>query len=375
MDHWLREKESRTVEFKRDLSSLTPILKTVVAFANTAGGILIIGKESDGRLVGIEGVLAEEERLANAIAHNILPSILPEIEIVTVQGKDLLVIKVSHWKGPFYLKRQGIPRGVYVRLGSTSRPAGPDMVAEIQRHAANITYDEQPLPELTLEDLDTTAIRRHLKEMRSRVSPQKLGSLEVITTYDGRLVPSIGGLIVFGKLQIRAQIVPDARVRCARFRGCDKAYILDQYEPEGTILDAIEGIEHFIERNTRLAGEIKSIRRRDVPEYSPIAVREALINALVHADYSLSGATIQIAIFDDRLEIQNPGMLPFGYTLEDLKAGTSRIRNRVLARVFRKMSLIEEWGSGYKRIITACREEGYPIPDWYELGSAIRVSF
>ena len=97
----IEQPESRTLEFKRDLSSLAPILKTIIAFANTAGGTLIIGRDSDGDLFGINDVFKAEERLSSAIADNIRPQILPEIEIVTIRGKDLLVLKVAHWKGPF----------------------------------------------------------------------------------------------------------------------------------------------------------------------------------------------------------------------------------------------------------------------------------
>ena len=117
------------------------------------------------------------------------------------------------------------------------------------------------------------------------------------------------------------------------------------------------------------------MHRQDIPEYPELAIREILVNAIGHADYSLSGMRILVGIYADRMEIQNPGMLPFGMTMEDLKAGVSKIRNRVIARVFREMGLMEEWGSGYKRVIHACQSGGYPEPDWEELSTAIRVIF
>ncbi len=104
-------------------------------------------------------------------------------------------------------------------------------------------------------------------------------------------------------------------------------------------------------------------------------VHERYIHLGAGADYSLSGMRILVGIYADRMEIQNPGMLPFGMTMEDLKAGVSKIRNRVIARVFREMGLMEEWGSGYKRVIHACQSGGYPEPDWEELGTAFRVIF
>ena len=129
----------------------------------------------------------------------------------------------------------------------------------------------------------------------------------------------------------------------------------------------------FIERNTREALVIQDISSQPIPEYPAVAIREALVNAVAHADYSLSGTPLSLAIFENRLEIQNPGMLPFGMTIEQVKAGVSRIRNRVIAKIFRVLCLMEEWGSGYQRMVEACREHGYPDPDFQELGTVIRV--
>ena len=129
------------------------------------------------------------------------------------------------------------------------------------------------------------------------------------------------------------------------------------------------------EEVTELAAKIENMHRQDIPEYPELAIREILVNAIGHADYSLSGMRILVGIYADRMEIQNPGMLPFGMTVEALKAGVSKIRNRVIARVFREIGLMEEWGSGYKRVVHACQSGGYPEPDWEELGTAFRVIF
>ncbi len=148
---------------------------------------------------------------------------------------------------------------------------------------------------------------------------------------------------------------------------------LDRLDIEGTVLDALEEAPKFIRRNTRLAARIVTMRRQDIPEYPEIALREVLVNAVAHADYSLTGMRIRVAIYANRLEVENPGMLPFGMTLDDLKAGVSRIRNRVIVRVLRELGLVEEWGTGYRRVMQACEEGGYPPPVWQELG-AIQVA-
>ncbi|WP_042279922.1 AlbA family DNA-binding domain-containing protein [Candidatus Protochlamydia sp. R18] len=371
----IKQPESKILEFKSDLSSLTPILKTIVAFANTAGGIIIIGCSTSRVITGIKNIFKEEERLANAISDSIHPPLLPEIEITTIEGKDLLIIKVAHWKGPFYLKKEGIPKGVYIRLGSTSRPAGPELLDELQRSFLSLSFDQQPLPDLTKDSLNLEKIEQIFASRGKHINKDKLQSLGILVPYARNLVPSIGGLILFGKINELNHYFPDAKVNCARFIGDNKSNILDRLEIEGTILDAIESVPKFIARNTRLTAQIEGIRRKDITEYPPVAIREVLINALVHNDYSIKGAHIQIAIFNNRLEIQNPGMLPFGFTMEDLKMGVSRVRNRVIARVFHELQLMEAWGSGYRRCVEECKSENYPMPEWIELGAAVRVTF
>src|SRR5256885_3973776 len=116
------------------------------------------------------------------------------------------------------------------------------------------------------------------------------------------------------------------------------------------------------------------VRREEHWSVPPVAVREAIINAVVHADYSQRGAPIRISIFDDRLEVENPGLLPFGVTVEDLPRGISKLRNRVIGRVFHALGLIEQWGSGIQRMTAACRDAGLAAPVFEEIGTRFRVT-
>jgi hypothetical protein len=160
----------------------------------------------------------------------------------------------------------------------------------------------------------------------------------------GREVPSQGAVLLFGKN--RRRLFPDATIRCARFLGTDTARFADQTEIDEHLPRAIESAIAFIERHTYQRIEIGRVRRREHPEYPPPVVREAVINAAVHADYALGGAGIRVAIFDDRIAITNPGLLPFGMTLEAALSGVSRLRNRVIGRTFRELKLIEQWNGG-----------------------------
>jgi ATP-dependent DNA helicase RecG len=121
--------------------------------------------------------------------------------------------------------------------------------------------------------------------------------------------------------------------------------------------------------------EIGAVRRTERWSLPPVAVREAVINAVVHTDYAQRGAPIRIAIFDDRLEVENPGLLPFGLTVEDLPRGISKLRNRVMGRVFHTLGLIEQWGSGIQRMTAACQDAGLAAPTLEEIGTRFRVTF
>jgi len=346
--------EGKTLEFKRDLSSPKPVLRTLVAFANTAGGTLIIGKADDGAVVGVGDVLAEEERLASLISDSIAPAMMPEIEAITVEGKSLLLVRVAHWPGPFYLKEMGPVDGVYVRLGSTNRKADAAMLDELGRLHSNSAFDQLPCAGTSQADLDMLAVRRWFADKNRIMDAATLESLGVLVRHGSGRVASNGGLILFGNAEVQQRCFPDARISCARFRGSDKSEFIDRQEM-GNLLDAVADVPKFIARNTRLASRIAGMQRQDIPEYPAIAIREVLVNALAHADYACAGMRIFVSIFSDRLEIQSPGMFPFGMTLDDFMAGVSRIRNRVICRVLHEAGLMEQWGSGYQRIVHLCQ--------------------
>jgi len=157
----LEHEEGKTLEFKRNLSSPRNLLKTLVAFANTAGGSLVIGVDDDRSVVGVESPLDEEERLANLIADTIAPRLVPNIEMVTVLGKTLLVAEVFlSGTRPHHLRAEGEENGVYVRLGSTNRQADRELIAELRRTVEGVLFDELPMPALSIDDLDLDAARR-----------------------------------------------------------------------------------------------------------------------------------------------------------------------------------------------------------------------
>ena len=153
-----------------------------------------------------------------------------------------------------------------------------------------------------------------------------------------------------------------------------KKKILDQVEIKIHLPHAIDQVISFIERNIRKGAKIGRMRREDIFEYPPVAIREAVINAILHADYAMKGCQIKVAIFDNRIEFTNPGGLPFGLTMEKAISGSSRLRNRVIGRVFRELQLIEQWGSGLQRILETCKHQGLKTPAIEEFNNQFQLT-
>jgi len=179
-------------------------------------------------------------------------------------------------------------------------------------------------------------------------------------------------MLLFGR--DRHRHFPDAWIQAGRFQGTDKSRIVDCAEIQAMPVRAIEEAIAFVHKHALHGAEIGPVRRKERWNLPPVAVREAIINAVAHADYAQRGAPLRVSIFDDRLEVENPGLLPFGLTLEDLPRGVSKLRNRVIGRVFHAIGLIEQWGSGIQRMTAACREAGLAAPVFEELATRFRVT-
>lgn len=386
----LARPEGRTLDFKREEVALQKALKTIVSFANTSGGTLVLGVADDGSLPGVSDVKLQEERYANAIASGITPALVVDHRPVEHEGADLLLVRVPRFPGPFALTSEVETEheGIYVRLGSTSRPATPEQRDELRREATAQAWDERPCNGATLDDLDTGAAEAAFEAVGRRVDAAALESLKLVVRHGDQKVPSNGGIVLFGTVDARQRLVPGARFRCARFLGTTKDEILDRLDVADTVLAALGPPEDtvgpghlgevraFIRRNTRMAARIEGeMRRQNIPEYPARALREVLANAVAHADYSQRTMPLRVQIYDDRLEVENPGGWPLGFDEEDFKNGVSKIRNPVIARVLHELDFIEGWGSGYERIQSTCEKGGYPMPVWEEAGPVLRVRF
>jgi ATP-dependent DNA helicase RecG len=374
IEDFLIRNEGKTLEFKRDLSSVGNIIKTITAFANTAGGVILIGVEDVTKaVIGIVNPLDEEERICNIIADSIEPRLVPDIDIINWKGLTLISIKVyPSALRPHWIKSQGKDNGVLVRVGSTNRKADAALINDIRRSALNLSFDEEPIPDINPEALDI----RVASGLITRIddwNENTMESLHLVTRYQGRLVPTVGGVLLFGK--VRDKYFPDAWIQCGRFSGKNKSKIIDQIDISNHLPVALSQAYDFVIKHALKSAEFGGLHREDKWNLPLMAIREALTNAIVHADYSQFGSPIRLSIFDDRIEIENPGMLIGGMTINDVYNGVSKLRNRVIGRIFKELKLIEQWGSGYQRMINECNVMNLPEPQCEEIAFSFRVIF
>ncbi len=268
-------------------------------------------------------------------------------------------------------KSLGAENGVTVRLGSTNRQADPQLISELQRGVAGIAYDALPMPDLTLDDLDIKAAQQMFGDKR-RLDEKTLLTLRVITKEQGRLIPTQGGMLLFGK--DRELYFPDAWVQCGRFIGDSKTDIFDHIELYEPLPQMADSIMLFLKKHAMRGADFSEIRRKDIWSIPLNILREVVINALVHCDYSHRGTPIRIAFYDNRIEVESPGILLPGMTIDDMKRGVSQIRNPVIARAFRELDMIEQWGSGIPGIFREVEEQKLPEPDIEEMGMRLRFT-
>lgn len=373
LEQLLAREEGKTLEFKENSLPIQRIVQTAIAFANTAGGIILLGiKNNTKEVVGLENILQDELRVANAIAAAVFPLLIPNLQFCSWRHREILIITIPHSLGPYYLQAKGESEGAYIRLGSTNRPADAHTIAEIKRLKNHTAFDQLPDTRFTQEDLDFDLAKRLFDNLDKPFTKGSAKSLELLVDHQSNQYPSKGGLLLFGKN--RDALFPDPLIRLVRFEGITKNAALDQLDIKSPLPIALEEILTFIRRNTSVGAVIQNIRREDIPQYQPVVLREAILNALAHADYSTQCSPIHVSIFEDRIEITNPGSLPFGLNLEMALTGVSQLRNKVIGRAFRELKLTDQWGSGLNRMINACRQHNVAPPKFEELGQFFRVT-
>ncbi len=377
----IQKGEGKTIEFKETLPKKSGLTKTAVAFSNTAGGKILVGIEDKTcRITGIseEEALDFPDRICDMIYDSCHPMILPEIYVENAEDKKVLV--AEFYPGalkPYYLKSRGRDRGTYIRVGATDKAADQEMIRELERQRQNISYDEEVIFSMTDKDIDFQRLKQDFFRLTHRkLRFDDLISLRIIREApnlesDKKYHPTVGGIMLAG----RENSFEYARIRCARFQGNSMSEFTDQKEFAGPLYEQVQGAMKFAELWIARSGKIEGLQRKDRDEVPLEAVREALVNAVVHRDYSISGSDIKLAIFDDRIEFTSPGALPRSLEIEDILSGRSEIRNKVIARFFKEIGFIEQWGTGMRKMMSLCSDAGLNPPEFRESGLFFKVTF
>lgn len=365
------EEESSTLEFKENLPKNNQILKTIIGFCNQNGGKIIIGVEDDGTIKGLtqEEISHAFEYLDKAIYQATCPPIIPLIYAQTITNKTILIIEVcAGMNKPYYICSEGLEKGTYVRLGRSTLKATFDIIQELQWTSHGRTFDSMPVYQATVDDLNYDEIRNFFKSRKaSKELPadfnEGLLSYNIIAKEHGKIYPTIAGILIFGKDP--QSFLSEAMIICSRFAGISGREVLATRDIVGTLPRQIHDAFQFILSQINRSFVIKSSKRNEKYEIPPEAIREAIVNAVIHRNYHINGP-LKIAIYDNRIEIFSPGVFFGPLTQKNYKSGLTYIRNIYIAKILREMGYVEKLGTGLTIIFNSYEKAKLQQPELIE---------
>ncbi|MBQ7266571.1 MAG: putative DNA binding domain-containing protein [Firmicutes bacterium] len=371
--------ESKNVEFKVALPKESEkYIKTIVAFANTQGGKLVIGIDDESlEVVGVENDTAFEvmDSIANAVSDSVTPQLIPNIELQTINDKTVVVVSVEPSMGrPYYIKSKGRDKGTYVRVGGTTRPAHSEKIKELEMEGSGISWDELTCIGFEVTDIQIKKLCKDIMEYRKasglsnrEVSEQQLINWKLLKKAENNFLATNAFAL------LTSDHFPLSKTQCAVFKGRERTVFVDKKVLEGPLYEQIDEAVKFVLRNIRLGAKIQGLLRKESYELPPEAIREIIINAHCHRNFT-ENSCVQVAIYSDRLEVTSPGGLYGGITLEDILKGHSKLRNKAIANIFAQMGLAEAWGTGLIRVWEYAKKYGLKEPEVVETSGLFRVN-
>lgn len=366
----IRNGENSGVEFKRDDVQPVDLAKEIVAFLNFQGGIILLGIDDDGMIRGTTRQNLEEW-VMNICRDKVKPEVIPYYEKVEIEGK---VIAVCTFSQGLYVHHRwhNQHRYYYIRVGSTSREASPEELQRLFQQRGQIRFDLKSVSGATFDDLDMLRLKNYFRNIRGQdILPddveawqQLLFNTEIMVVDQDRIIPSVGGILLFGKNP--NHYLPQAGISAVAYKGQEKDYnttergiirgpVVARFNEAGEIVDTglVERAIEFVRRNTGTSAYLVEGRRIDKPDYPEEVIRETIVNAIAHRDYTISGTDIELSIYSDRLEVISPGRLPNTVTVERMKAGCRATRNELIKEILRDYHYVEATGLGVPRKIIA----------------------
>ena len=372
--------ETETVEFKKSTAQIRRAMETLCGMLNGHGGRVLFGITPQGQIVG--QVVSDKtlREVADLLRRFEPPATIAQTRIDLGAGKEVLVLEAQ----PDPVRRPYVFDGrPYQRVGPTTSvmPQETNHRLLAERPDSRIRWETLTAEGYDLADLDQEEILRtvrlgisagRLPELTGSDIPDILDRLGLLK--DGRL--NNAAIVLFGTSFLPDY--PQCQLRMARFRGVDKSEFFDQRQIEGHAFALLNEAMLFLRRHLPVAGRIVPglFEREDEPLFPLESLREALVNAFCHRDYTIAGGAVSLAIYDDRLEIWSDGALPLGLTPDDLKREhPSKPRNPLIAKVFYLRGIIERWGRGTQKIVELCVKAGHPEPEFGEQADSVWVRF
>ena len=336
----MKFQETETVELKAVAQD--GIKKEIVAFANSNGGTVYVGVGDDGTVLGVEDADGCALQVSNMVRDAVRPDVTMFVsyETLNCDGKAVVAVKVQRGTNrPYYLAKKGLrPEGVYVRQGYSSVPATDAAIRQMIKETDGDSFEDM---RSLNQALTFESARREFEVRRVPFGLPQMQTLK-ITSPDG-LYTNLGLLL--------SDQCPHT-VKAAVFEGTDQSVFKDRREFSGSLMRQLDEAYDYIDFHNRTHATFQKLLRVDTRDYPEVAVREALLNSLVHRDYSFRTSTL-IGVYDDRIEFVSVGGLLPGLELEDLMMGVSACRNPHLANVFYRLQLIEAYGTGMRKIMGA----------------------
>ena len=377
--------ESINIEYKVEMPKKSEkYMKTVVAFANGRGGRIVFGVDDKTlNIVGMnpDTIFQTMDSITNAISDSCEPKIYPDVTLQSIDDKTIIVVEIHPGPmRPYYIKNKGLVDGTYVRVAGTSRHAEGYMLKELILEGQNRYFDNEPCEYLEINEDDIKDLCDKMKKIAIEntwndeekaairdVTKNILITWGILKEDNGKIIPANAYALLTGKMQIQPAI------QCAVFKGKTRAYFVDRREFSGPIQDQVQLAFQYVLEKINMGMQIKGIYRQDVYELPINSVRELIANAVAHRNY-LEPGNIQVAIFDDRLEVTSPGMLLNTVSIKKMIEGYSRLRNPAIANAFAYMKIIEKWGTGIPRILRECKEYGLKKPELIDFDGDFRVN-
>ena len=324
----------------------------------------------------------EDDAITNAISDSCEPTIIPDVYLQNINDKPVIVAEIRAGRQkPYYIKADGLENGVYIRVSGTTRPADRDMSRELYYECDARSFDSVIRRDIEVTDEDIKKLCEQMKEVaiaNSKSNLQRSAVKDVTKNVllswgilkkdeNEKIYPTNAYVYLTGQGGLRSMI------QCAVFKGTTRSVFLDRRNYEGPLWEQVDEAVRFVLRNIRMGCRLEGVYRQDIYELPPDSIRELIVNAVMNCSY-IQASNIQVAIYDDRLEITSPGGLLPGVTIDLMKEGFSKIRNRSLANAFAYMNLVEAWGSGIPKLMQAMREYGLREPEFIDMEVAFRIN-